>query len=96
MRENDARATFFLIGERIHGNEAIVRRMVEEGHEIGNQLWRDQPSIELPPGEFAQQLERTHASLAPFSRDPTRSRGGRYLFFALKRSASLRCISAAP
>jgi peptidoglycan/xylan/chitin deacetylase (PgdA/CDA1 family) len=32
----DVRATFFVLGGRIEGNEAILRRMAREGHELGN------------------------------------------------------------
>lgn len=32
-------ATFFVHGSRIKGSEAILRRMIREGHAIGNHLW---------------------------------------------------------
>ena len=35
LRERGAHATFFLIGEQIAGNEDLVRRMKDEGHQIG-------------------------------------------------------------
>ena len=35
-----AKATFFLMGENIPGNEDLVRRMKEEGHLIGNHSYR--------------------------------------------------------
>ena len=35
LREHGARATFFLIGSKISGNEAVLRRMLEEGHALG-------------------------------------------------------------
>lgn len=33
--EHGARATFFLIGSKVSGNEALLRRMLEEGHALG-------------------------------------------------------------
>lgn len=36
LKERGAHATFFLIGEQIAGNEALVQRMKEEGHQVGN------------------------------------------------------------
>jgi len=36
LKERGAHATFFLIGEQIAGNEDLVRRMKDEGHQIGN------------------------------------------------------------
>lgn len=39
LKERDVRATFFLIGKNIEGNEALVARMKEEGHLIGNHTY---------------------------------------------------------
>ncbi|MHC4958140.1 MAG: polysaccharide deacetylase family protein [Planctomycetota bacterium] len=36
LRDRGAKATFFVVGERARAHPAIVRRAVEEGHEIGN------------------------------------------------------------
>ena len=66
LAEHGARATFFVIGERVPGNEGGVRRIVGEGHELGNHLMVDAPSIRLPAGEFERQLLRTHELLSPF------------------------------
>lgn len=35
LRERGARATFFLIGSKVSGNKAVLRRMLEEGHALG-------------------------------------------------------------
>ena len=35
LKERGAHATFFLIGEQIAGNEYLVRRMKDEGHQVG-------------------------------------------------------------
>ena len=35
LKERGAPATFFLIGEQIAGNEDLVRRMKDEGHQVG-------------------------------------------------------------
>lgn len=40
LAEYGARGTFFLHGSRIKGNEALVQRMVREGHAVGNHLWQ--------------------------------------------------------
>lgn len=32
----DGRATFFIVGERVSSRQEVVKRMVENGHEIGN------------------------------------------------------------
>jgi peptidoglycan/xylan/chitin deacetylase (PgdA/CDA1 family) len=51
-----AHATFFIIGERGHENPSLLGRIAAEGHEIGNHLMRDEPSIRLGGREFDRQL----------------------------------------
>ncbi len=40
LKARGVKATFFLMGESINGNEDLVRRMKEEGHLIGNHSYR--------------------------------------------------------
>ena len=35
LKRNNAKAVFFCIGSRIAGNEALLKRMADEGHQIG-------------------------------------------------------------
>ena len=39
LTERGASATFFLVGERISGEEDLVKRMQAEGHQVGNHTW---------------------------------------------------------
>ena len=66
LLEHDARATFFLLSDRIPGNEALVQRIVDEGHEIGNHLTDDQPSIRLSADEFEGRLLHAQGVLSRF------------------------------
>jgi peptidoglycan-N-acetylglucosamine deacetylase len=66
LAEQAVPATFFIIGGQVSGNEEVMRRMVAEGHELGNHLMSDQRSITLDEAEFARQLAETHALIAPF------------------------------
>ena len=36
LKENEVEAAFFCIGKKISGNEELLKRMVQEGHIIGN------------------------------------------------------------
>ena len=63
-----ARATFFLIADRVPGNEKLVRAIVDAGHEIGNHMTRDVPSIELAPDVFEQELLRADRILSEFAK----------------------------
>lgn len=39
LRERKAHATFFLVGNRVRDQRALVERMVNEGHALGNHSW---------------------------------------------------------
>ena len=66
LLEYDARATFFLLSDHIPGNEDLVQRIVDEGHEIGNHLTDDQPSIRFSVDEFEQRLLHAQGVLSQF------------------------------
>jgi peptidoglycan/xylan/chitin deacetylase (PgdA/CDA1 family) len=67
LRRHEARATFFVITGRIPGKEEILRRTVDEGHELANHLTSDEPSILLSSLEFEQRLIEAHRVLSLFS-----------------------------
>ena len=69
LDEYDARATFFLISEHIPGNEVFVERMVAEGHEFGNHLTADEPSIALSNEEFERELLEADLALTEYVDD---------------------------
>jgi len=66
LAENDARATFFVIGENVRRHPDLTRRMVEEGHELGHHMMVDEPSIELPVDEFRGGFEEMDRILDAF------------------------------
>jgi len=67
LRENDARATFFLISSRVAGNEALVTAMVADGHELGNHLTHDEPSARMAPAAFAAAVAEADTVLDRFA-----------------------------
>lgn len=66
LAEYNARATFFVITGRIPGNEMLLERMVDEGHELGNHLTSEEPSIRLGNDGFAHELELADTALTQF------------------------------
>ena len=40
LAEHEARATFFVIGRQLEKSLAIGKRMLDEGHELGNHSWQ--------------------------------------------------------
>ncbi len=75
LADHNVRASFFLIGMNVLGNERIVERIVAEGHEIGNHMLVDERSIDLSSREFLRQLQQTDRILRQFAR-PTWFRPG--------------------
>lgn len=47
LRKHEVKATFFLIGKNISGNEAILKRMVDEGHSVGSHSYSHHFWIDL-------------------------------------------------
>jgi len=63
-----ARATFFMIGEHIAGNEPIVARVAAEGHELANHLMREERSVLLSDARFQRDLAEVTSLLAPYGK----------------------------
>ncbi len=61
LKQNDAKATFFLIGERAEQNPELVRRILAEGNEVGNHWWRDGGVLFQSEKEFVKGFERTES-----------------------------------
>lgn len=59
LKERGVRASFFLIGECIEGNEEIVKRMDEEGHLVGVHCLRHADLTREKLEEACSQLEET-------------------------------------
>lgn len=58
-----AHATFFLIGEHVEQNETVVKEIIKQGHEIGNHMAEDKPTIRLSTQDFQCKLTATHEIL---------------------------------
>ncbi|MCD8012249.1 MAG: polysaccharide deacetylase family protein [Lachnospiraceae bacterium] len=61
LAERGVCATFFVIGENIPGNEAIIERMDQEGHLIGNHTYDHVKISDLSVEEACEQVEKTSA-----------------------------------
>ena len=66
LAEHDARATFFLISGNARAAEPTVAQIAAAGHEIGNHLTRDEPSIRLPPEAFVAAMREAGSVLSRF------------------------------
>ncbi|RAL63395.1 hypothetical protein DID88_003819 [Monilinia fructigena] len=69
----DAKATFFVIGGQVASHPEIIQRIHDEGHELGNHAWADEPSISLPLSELERQIKEVE-TLLPANRPITGSK----------------------
>jgi peptidoglycan/xylan/chitin deacetylase (PgdA/CDA1 family) len=65
LAAHGAHATFFVIGERAQPRRTLLAAIVAGGHELGNHLMRDEPSVLLAAEEFDRQLVAVDRLLSP-------------------------------
>ncbi len=58
LKDDDAKATFFLIGNKVAANPAGAQRIVEAGMEVGNHTWEHPNMTTIPPEDIASQLSK--------------------------------------
>lgn len=78
LRENDAKATFFVIGGQVPGNEALLAEIVRAGHELGNHAMHDEPSVTLESDVLKQEIRDVDGMLDRAYEEAGVERTGRY------------------
>ncbi|KAF7549696.1 hypothetical protein G7046_g8261 [Stylonectria norvegica] len=63
LEENDAHATFFVIGSQVEGREDTLRKLVRNGHELGNHAMHDEPSRALSNDQLEREVYEVKAKL---------------------------------
>lgn len=64
LKKHKAKATFFLIGKNIAGNEGLVQRMVDEGHTVGNHSYNHAFWFDLYPAKrVLEELKQTDETI---------------------------------
>ena len=63
LERQDAKATFFLIGERVLRHADILARIKAGGREVGNHYVRNAPTLGHTDAEFVRNLEQTERAL---------------------------------
>ncbi|MDB6119249.1 MAG: peptidoglycan-N-acetylglucosamine deacetylase [Verrucomicrobiaceae bacterium] len=63
LKERNIKATFFLIGKSVSTWPDIVKRIVDEGHEIANHTWDHQQLTKLKESRVLQELQSTHDAI---------------------------------
>jgi peptidoglycan/xylan/chitin deacetylase (PgdA/CDA1 family) len=72
LKDNGAKATFFLIGNKVAANPAGAKRIADAGMEIGNHTWEHPNMATIPPEDIAGQFSRANDAItAATGRTPT-------------------------
>lgn len=76
LKTHNAKATFFVLGKNAEGHPDIVKRQIEEGHQIGYHGWNHTALNKLNPDQLNDELNRTdqilrtHNYAPKFTRPP--------------------------
>lgn len=64
LKEHQVKATFFLVGRRVHEFPELAKRIAEDGHELANHTFSHRRETELAPGELEEELLKTEEAMA--------------------------------
>ncbi|MFI6595199.1 polysaccharide deacetylase family protein [Nonomuraea sp. NPDC050536] len=59
LKKYNAKATFFLEGQYVHARPAYVKRMAQEGHELGNHSYTHPNFTNLEPEAIRSEIQKT-------------------------------------
>jgi peptidoglycan/xylan/chitin deacetylase (PgdA/CDA1 family) len=72
LKDDDAKATFFLIGNKVAANPAGAKRIADAGMEIGSHTWEHPNMATIPTDDIAGQFSRANDAItAATGRTPT-------------------------
>jgi peptidoglycan/xylan/chitin deacetylase (PgdA/CDA1 family) len=72
LADNRAKATFFLIGNKVAGDPAAAKRIADAGMEVGSHTWEHPNMTTIPPEAIPSQLGKgSQAIAAATGRTPT-------------------------
>ena len=63
LAERGVKATFFLIGDQVEGQTPLLRRMSDEGHQLGLHTWDHVALEKLSPAAVCAQIARTREAV---------------------------------
>ena len=84
LKHHSAKATFFVLGPVAEANPSLIRRMVDDGHEVASHGWSHRSLTELTPSEFSEEAVRSRNVLSDISGQPIL--GFRAPNFSVRRS----------
>lgn len=70
LAQRGVHATFFVIGENVEGNEDLLVRMVQEGHQIGLHTYHHKSLAELNGVDFSTEVNSLRETLTQLLNQP--------------------------
>lgn len=67
LKKYDAKATFYILGKNIEGNEDILKRQVAEGHELGNHSWTHDDLTKISLEQLQHEIRHTQSVIKEVS-----------------------------
>ncbi len=66
LEHHGVNATFFMLRDQLPGNEATLKRLIANGHELGNHMTIDESSIRLSPQDFQSKFLQADQALTTY------------------------------
>ena len=63
FKKHNAKATFFIMGNRVATSPNTLNRIVNEGHEIGNHTWKHKNLSKLKKEDITKQITKTNKAV---------------------------------
>lgn len=63
LKDNNVKATFFMLGQNVEQNEAVVKRVFDEGHEIASHSYSHPNFTTLSADEIREQIFKTDKAI---------------------------------
>src|SRR5690606_23763141 len=76
LKKHNAKATFFCIGENVKKHPEIFRRIIAEGHSVGNHTFNHLKGTETETSEYVENVEKAQKQMTDDGRRMTDD-GGR-------------------
>jgi len=63
LNQNDAKSTFFLIGNKVAANPAGAKRIADAGMEVANHTWEHPNMTTIPPEDIGSQISKANDAI---------------------------------
>jgi peptidoglycan/xylan/chitin deacetylase (PgdA/CDA1 family) len=63
LNQNDAKSTFFLIGNKVAANPAGAKRIADAGMEVANHTWEHPNMTTIPPDDIGSQISKANDAI---------------------------------